>query len=57
VRRGLFEPPLEVDALIRLYDGMGALDRKHGMHIVYLSSGLPAMCREPYVRERAEVPA
>ena len=57
VRRGPFEPPLEVDVLIRLYDGMDALDRKHGKHIVYLGSSLPAMCQEPHVGERAEVPA
>lgn len=57
VQLSLFEPPLKVEALSRLYEGIDALDRKYGKHTVYLGSSLPAMHRALHAGVRAEVPA
>lgn len=53
----LFDGPLNVEQLERVYDGIDRLDKRYGKHAVFLASSLPAMRKGQHTGERGEVAA
>ncbi len=51
----LFDGPLKVERLEKIYEGIDVLDRRFGKHAVFLGSSMPAMTRGPHRGERGEV--
>ena len=50
----LFDGPLRVEHMERIYQAVDALDRRYGKHAVFLASSLPGMRQGPHAGERGE---
>ena len=50
----LFEGPVEVERLERVYESIDQLDRRYGKHTVFLGSSLPAMVKRQHAGTEAK---
>lgn len=51
----LFDGPIKVERMERVYESIDELDKRYGKHTVFLGSSLPAMVNRQHVGERGEV--
>ena len=51
----LFEGPIKVVEMERVYESIDQLDKRYGKHSVFLGSSLPAMTKGPHAGDRGEV--
>ncbi len=53
----LFDGPIKVEEMERVYESIDELDKRYGKHTVFLGSSMPAMTKSQHGGERGEVAA
>ena len=56
IQQSLFEPPVTLEKLTRMYESLDHLAEKYGKHTVHLGGSLLANTQEQYTGKRSELP-